>query len=109
MVETNGRRRFLSAVGAGLGAALAQRWPVTSAQTPLITLTDWLDADASARSRNVRACLDRIRAEDSAIHAWVQVEPQDPTGAGVLSGIPFGVKYIIETLGQIGRASWRAR
>jgi Asp-tRNA(Asn)/Glu-tRNA(Gln) amidotransferase A subunit family amidase len=36
---------------------------------------------------------------DPSIHAWVQVLPQKPTGSGKLSGIPFGVKDIIETRG----------
>jgi Asp-tRNA(Asn)/Glu-tRNA(Gln) amidotransferase A subunit family amidase len=34
-----------------------------------------------------------------AIHAWVQVEPEKPTGTGKLSGIPFGVKDISKTQG----------
>jgi Asp-tRNA(Asn)/Glu-tRNA(Gln) amidotransferase A subunit family amidase len=38
---------------------------------------------------------------DSSIHAWVQVLPQPPTGAGRLSGIPFGAKDIIETEGLV--------
>lgn len=36
---------------------------------------------------------------DPSIHAWVQVQPEKPTGNGKLSGIPFGVKDIIETRG----------
>src|ERR1700704_171900 len=36
---------------------------------------------------------------DPSIHAWVQVLPQRSTGNGKLSGIPFGVKDIIETRG----------
>jgi amidase len=36
---------------------------------------------------------------DASIHAWVQVLPEKPTGNGRLSGIPFGVKDIIETQG----------
>jgi Asp-tRNA(Asn)/Glu-tRNA(Gln) amidotransferase A subunit family amidase len=36
---------------------------------------------------------------DPSIQAWVQVLPQEPTGSGPLSGIPFGVKDIIETKG----------
>ena len=45
------------------------------------------------------SCLDRIRALDPSIHAWVQVAPQDPAGDGPLAGIPFGAKDIIETRG----------
>jgi Asp-tRNA(Asn)/Glu-tRNA(Gln) amidotransferase A subunit family amidase len=47
----------------------------------------------------VQSCLERIRALDPSIHAWVQVAPQDPTGDGPLTGIPFGAKDIIETRG----------
>lgn len=36
---------------------------------------------------------------DPKIHAWVQVLPQEQTGTGALSGIPFGVKDVIETKG----------
>jgi len=42
----------------------------------------------------------------------VQVEPQDPTGTGVLSGIPFGVKDIIETRGlstELGSPIYKGR
>src|SRR4029453_685944 len=41
--------------------------------------------------------LARIRERDAAIHAWVEVSPQPPTGAGPLASIPFGVKDVIET------------
>jgi Asp-tRNA(Asn)/Glu-tRNA(Gln) amidotransferase A subunit family amidase len=47
----------------------------------------------------LQSCLERIRAMDPSIQAWVQVLPQKPTGSGKLSGIPFGVKDIIETRG----------
>ena len=47
----------------------------------------------------MQSCLERIRALDPSIHAWVQVAPQDPTGDGPLAGIPFGAKDIIETRG----------
>src|SRR5262249_41753718 len=43
--------------------------------------------------------VDRIRALDEKIHAWVQVAPEKATGSGTLSSIPFGVKDIIETKG----------
>ena len=65
----------------------------------LETLTQWLNATLPLRERALQSCLDRIRAMDSSIHAWVQVLPQEPTGSGMLSGIPFGVKDIIETRG----------
>jgi Asp-tRNA(Asn)/Glu-tRNA(Gln) amidotransferase A subunit family amidase len=44
-------------------------------------------------------CLDRIRARDGDLRAWVQVDPQPATGDGVLTGVPFGAKDIIETRG----------
>ena len=65
----------------------------------LETLDDWLRADLKARETGVKSCLERIQAADTSIHAWVQVLPQKPTGEGRLSGIPFGVKDIIETRG----------
>ena len=58
------------------------------------------------------SCLDRIRALDPSIHAWVQVAPQDPAGDGPLAGIPFGAKDIIETRGlatQYGSAIYEGR
>jgi Asp-tRNA(Asn)/Glu-tRNA(Gln) amidotransferase A subunit family amidase len=48
---------------------------------------------------DVAGCLDRIRALDPSIHAWVQVAPQPAEGEGALSGVPFGAKDIIETRG----------
>jgi Asp-tRNA(Asn)/Glu-tRNA(Gln) amidotransferase A subunit family amidase len=38
-------------------------------------------------------------ATESQIHAWVEVNPQEPLGDGPLDGIPFGVKDIFETTG----------
>ena len=65
----------------------------------LETLTQWLEAPADARLAAVPACVKRIREMDPAIHAWVQVSPQKPTGHGKLSAIPFAVKNSIETRG----------
>src|ERR1044071_2227981 len=65
----------------------------------LETFSDWMGASPDARAAGVRACLDRIRQMDGAIQAWVQVKPQPPTGEGPLSGIPFGMKDIVETKG----------
>ena len=62
-------------------------------------LTDWLAASRDERDRAVQSCLERIRALDPSIHAWVQVAPQHSTGDGPLAGIPFGAKDIIETSG----------
>jgi len=65
----------------------------------LETLSDWLRAGRGARQAGVEGCLDRIRASDGAIHAWVQVAPQPSTGVGKLAGIPFGAKDLMETRG----------
>jgi Asp-tRNA(Asn)/Glu-tRNA(Gln) amidotransferase A subunit family amidase len=58
-----------------------------------------MDASPSARAAGLPLLLDRIRQMDPEIHAWVVVNPQQPTGGGALSGIPFGVKDVIETKG----------
>lgn len=72
----------------------------TAAQAPrLETLTQWVNASGKTRELALQACLDRIRAMDPSIQAWVQVLPQRPTGNGKLSEIPFGAKDIIETRG----------
>ena len=86
------RRTFLFG-----GFAMAMR---AAAQTPrLETLTQWLNASRKTRELALQPCLDRIRAMDPSIQAWVQVLPQRPTGSGKLSEIPFGAKDIIETRG----------
>lgn len=72
---------------------------VEAAQKPLGSLDDWMSADTRARASGVEMCLERIRNQDSAIRAWVQIQPQPPSGKGPLSGIPFGVKDVIETRG----------
>jgi Asp-tRNA(Asn)/Glu-tRNA(Gln) amidotransferase A subunit family amidase len=44
--------------------------------------------------------------------AWVQLLPQNPTGTGALSGVPFGVKDVIETRGlatEYGSAIYKGR
>lgn len=43
--------------------------------------------------------LSAYRATEPVIRAWVQVDPQPPVSPGPLSGMPFGVKDIIETAG----------
>jgi amidase len=84
------RRTFLFG---GVVAAIAQ--PATR----LETLTEWLEASRIVRERELRPTLDRIKAMEPSIQAWVQVAPQRPTAAGPLAEIPFGVKDIIETKG----------
>jgi Asp-tRNA(Asn)/Glu-tRNA(Gln) amidotransferase A subunit family amidase len=45
-------------------------------------------------------CLQRIAEADAQIQAWVEVAPQPSTVHGLLRGIPFGVKDIIESRGM---------
>jgi Asp-tRNA(Asn)/Glu-tRNA(Gln) amidotransferase A subunit family amidase len=91
------RRTFLAAVSAAAAASAIAR-PV--AQTPrLDTLTQWMNASREDRVRALQSTLDHIRAIDASIHAWVQVQPQRPTGEGPLAEIPFGAKDIMETRG----------
>lgn len=63
----------------------------------LVRLEDWSRASHGERQRAVELSLERIRSMDPDIHAWVQVLPQPKIGNGPLSGIPFGVKDVIET------------
>jgi amidase len=99
------RRTFLLA---GFATAIG-----AAAQTPrLETLTEWLHAPPETRELALQPCLDRIRALDASIHAWVQVLPQKPTGNGKLSQIPFAAKDIIETKGlstEYGSPIYRGR
>ena len=44
-------------------------------------------------------CLRRIAECDSAVRAWVEVNPQPATASGALDGVPFGAKDIFETRG----------
>jgi len=80
---------------AGFAAAL----PAASARSRLETLRDWLQAERKDREAGFQSCLERIQAADASIRAWVQVLPEEPTGSGKLSGIPFGAKDVIETRG----------
>src|SRR5215510_8233924 len=89
-------RRDIIKAGVMLGGAASL--PHLIAQSPrLETFSDWIQADRDARKRGVEQCLERIRTLDTSIHAWVQVQPEQPTVDGPLSGIPFGAKDIIET------------
>jgi len=100
------RRTFLFA---GVAAAVQR----TVKEAPrLETLTQWLNASRTTREQALQPCLDRIRAMDSSIHAWVQVLPQRPTASGILSEIPFGAKDIMETRGlstEYGSAIYKGR
>ena len=99
------RRTFLmGGVVSGIAAA---------AQQPrLETFSQWLAATPAERQQGLQACLDRIKSLDPSIQAWVQVAPQQPTGQGALSGIPFGCKDILETRGlatEYGSAIYKGR
>ncbi len=78
----------------------------------LETFADWSNASRSARAAALQPCLDRIREMDPTILAWVQVQPERPTGKGALDEIPFGVKDIIETEGlatEYGSSIYKGR
>jgi len=103
---TPARRTFLKS-----SAALAAAWiagvprltagSAGAVESPgMQTFTEWLRADREARKRGLEACLKRIQDLEPSIHAWVQVQPEQPTGDGPLAGIPFGVKDIVETKGM---------
>ncbi len=89
------RRAFL---GTTLTAAVAAAVRTGAQGAPPVMLTEWLSATPAMREQGVAACLERIRALDESIHAWVQVSPRRG-GGGPLAGIPFGAKDIMETLG----------
>ena len=82
-----------------MAGGLAATLPYAAEPPLLESLSDWLHAEPKAREAALEVCLKRISTEDASIHAWVQVMPQKQTGKGTLSGIPFGVKEIIETKG----------
>jgi len=86
------RRTFLLAMSAAATAVAADT-------SRLDTFSQWASASRKTRERALQPCVERIRAMDDSIQAWVQVLPQRPTGSGKLSEIPFGVKDIIETRG----------
>jgi len=90
------RRTFiLAGFTVAINAAMDDRADIPQ----LETLTQWLAASRKTRQAALGSCLDRIRAMDSSIHAWVQVSPQRPTADGKLAEIPFGAKDIMETRG----------
>jgi len=69
------------------------------APSPLVTLTEWIQADPKRRESEVQSRAERIKTADASIHAWVQVLPQKPMGKGQLLDIPFAAKDIMETQG----------
>ena len=87
------RREFVSA------ALAVAPFPCGRKAAQLETLVQWFAASPRMRDAGVQECLRRIREMEPSIHAWVQVQPQKATGSGKLSGIPFGVKDIVETRG----------
>lgn len=91
-VASMDRRTFLLASAALVSSAAAQ-------PAKLETFTQWLAASRGSREATLKTCVDRISLLDRDIQAWVQVSPQKATGDGPLTGIPFGVKDIIETKG----------
>ena len=99
------RRDFIKTgtAGAVAFAELTAQPPGRAAQRGLPhleTFSDWIQADRDARKRGLEQCLQRIRELEPSIHAWVQVQPERPTGDGALAEIPFGVKDIVETKGM---------
>jgi len=91
----NRRAFLLSGFAVAIDAAVGK----TAQATQLVTLTEWLSASRKKRKAALRSCLDRVRSMDSSIHAWVQVQPEQPLGHGKLDDIPFGAKDIMETRG----------
>jgi Asp-tRNA(Asn)/Glu-tRNA(Gln) amidotransferase A subunit family amidase len=86
------RRDILALIGLGISANRAR-----AESGELGYLAEWFRADRETKRKALALCLERIRRLDPSIHAWVQVLPQPQTGDGPLSGIPFGVKDVIES------------
>jgi Asp-tRNA(Asn)/Glu-tRNA(Gln) amidotransferase A subunit family amidase len=101
------RRDFIksgASIGAAVGVSKFAAMPSGSAaelQSPRMeTLTEWLRADPERRKRGLETCLQRIKALEPSIRAWVVVQPETSTSEGPLAGIPYGVKDIVETQGM---------
>ncbi len=101
------RRNFIkTSAAAGAAASLfelgvSRSIHAAGAEAPATaSLIEWLQADHDTRKQKLDLCLQRIRELDPTIHAWVQVQPEKPTGDGPLFGIPYGAKDIIETRGM---------
>ena len=91
------RRTVLLAGIAGMATRAAMF--AREQQPVLVTLTEWINASQADRRTALQGCLDRIKALEPSIHAWVQVLPGQTTAGGRLAGIPYGVKDIVETKG----------
>lgn len=59
-------------------------------------LEEWVRADAPARAEALERVQRRIQRQDPVIRAWVEVRAQPHIAGRSLSGIPFGVKDVIE-------------
>lgn len=101
------RRKFIKLTALAAAAAGASEFSgplaaraAAAESLPMQTFSQWLKADRETRKRGVEQCLQRIKELEPSIHAWVVVQPEEPTGEGPLSGIPFGAKDIIETKGM---------
>ena len=115
------RREVITALLAAAGYSTARSFAQSVAPAAnsskvdsqrLETFSQWFGASVEVRRQALQSCLDRIRADDPAIHAWQHVMPQRPTGNGPLAEIPFGVKDIIETKGistEYGSAIYKGR
>ncbi len=88
------RAGVASVAGVAVGARAFAAEPLR-----LETFSQWLNAAPKARESELPALLERIRSADASIHAWVQLQPEQPTGSGALNGIPVGIKDVIETKG----------
>ena len=57
---------------------------------------DWIESGYRTPEDLLLDCLEKIRALDGELEAWVEVAPQPALGDGPLRGIPFGAKDIFE-------------
>jgi len=80
------------------GAVYSDR-PALGRRGLLRQFVEWLDEKARTPDELLQMCLDRIKARDGQVHAWVEVSPQAALGSGPLAGLPFGAKDIFETRG----------
>lgn len=71
--------------------------PVTGKRGLFRQFVEWREAKDRMPAELLELCLERIKARDSQLRAWVEVSPQPALGDGPLFGIPFGVKDIFET------------